>query len=105
MIFIYILILILVILYVIRRNNIDNFDKILNINIQQPINNIPNQKPIVYTPIYAPWRMYYPSNMVYPNNFVNPNGLVYQNYQTYPNYYDSFPFSTQYDIQNRYYDF
>jgi len=89
--------------YINKTFNIEDFDNNLNLNINNPYNNIPYSNnpynnipysnnpyynnPRVIVPIYSPWRMYYPYNTVYPNG------------SFYPNRYNSFyPFNSQYNI-------
>ncbi len=74
-----ILIYVLVIIFVPKFDNfsnikqIDNFDKVYNVNVSCGGSNCcNNQNPDVIVPVYSPWRTYYPWSAVYPYNWNYP---------------------------------
>ncbi len=56
-----------------KFSNIDNFEKVYNVNINCGGGNCcANQSPDVIVPVYSPWRTYYPWSWVYPYNWNYP---------------------------------
>ncbi|AYV80023.1 MAG: hypothetical protein Gaeavirus5_20 [Gaeavirus sp.] len=86
--FVWILILILVVMMVLKKERSEGFAEDINVNLQLAGASSPRKR--VMVPLYAPWRMYYPYDAVYGN----PDG----NYQSSPYY----PFFSQYNIYQPY---